>query len=71
MICTSSLFYWLNYKKTRVAFQNRVNQVAWITNPASHTLVSNSMSYFKRGGCLVILFKLDDRPHRLKSLNIF
>jgi len=49
MICTSSLFYWLNYKKTRVAFQNRVNQVAWITNPASHTLVSNSMSYFKRG----------------------
>ena len=38
-----------------------MNPVPWITNPASHTPVSNSISYFIRG-CLVILFNLYNRP---------
>jgi hypothetical protein len=38
-----------------------VNPVSWITNPNSHTPVSNSIAYFIRG-CLVILSKLYDRP---------
>jgi hypothetical protein len=48
-------------KKTRAAFQSRVNPVSWITNPNSHTPVSNSIAYFIRG-YLVILSKLYDRP---------
>jgi hypothetical protein len=40
-----------------------VNPVSWITNPNSHTPVSNIISYFIRG-CLVILFNLYNRPHR-------
>ena len=55
---------WCNKKNEGGISRARLNPVSWITNPNSHTPVSNSISYFKRG-CLVILFKLYNRPQRL------
>ena len=65
----SQQMLWDNKKNEGGISRARVNPVSWITNPASHTPVSNSISYFKRG-CLVILFNLYNRPQKLPPLSI-
>jgi hypothetical protein len=60
----SQQMLWDNKKNEGGISRARVNPVSWITNPASHTPVSNSISYFIRG-CLVILFNLYNRPSEI------
>ncbi len=45
----------------------RVNPVFWITNPNSHTPVSNNIDYFNLE-CFVILFNLYNRPSGIRCI---